>query len=495
METVGAIWARSISLRSNAYVSEAAQQRGTEASASERDGTSSSTLRYSLDIYKLSKHFRRQTIGKGSYTTLKSALLGLFSRKSTAPQNVTTAIDDLTIRIPTGASVGVIGRNGSGKSSLLKLITGIYKPDTGRISIRGRIAALIELGAGFHPDFTGRENVYLGGVMHGLTRAEIDERFDDIARFAELEHVIDDPVRTYSSGMFMRLGFSLAIHTDPDILLIDEVLAVGDAAFVAKCKERLTTMRKAGKTLVLVSHDLDAIERWCDEVVWLHRGKVMDRGHPRRVIDHYREFIERGEEEELREAVAQQETIETEDAPVDPDEKESGDESGLAPETMPPEAPGNARIQERWGSREIEIVGVDLVDASGTSRLLYHPQDSLGVVVRYLVREQVDGIVFGIGIQRSDGLQVFGSNTDLARVTLPALRAQGELRFDISRLSLLDGHYTLDVAVHRTDGYPFDYRKAALTFAVRSPLRHVGVFEPIHTWTLDGTALIPKETA
>lgn len=437
--------------------------------SSERsEHASQSGVRYALEIVDLNKSFRRQTLRSG-YTTLKSSLLR-FAFPSKAPEGqVTKAIQNLTVRIPQGASVGIIGRNGSGKSTLLKLISGIYKPDAGRIHLHGKVAALIELGAGFHPDFTGRENLYLGGVMHGLTRTEIDERFDEIVRFAELEQFIDDPVRTYSSGMFMRLGFSLAVHTDPDVLIVDEVLAVGDAAFVSKCKERIAKMRKEGKTLLLVTHDLDAVERWCDEAVWLHEGIVKDRGDPRRVIDHYRQFIENGEERELEQAELTQHA-ETHDR-------------------VPSENEGPAR----WGSREIEITSVRFMDRANTARHLFHSEDSCTLLIEYKVNEPTDDYVFGVGINRSDGLVVYGSNTAIERIKLPKLHKHGLLSFQIPRLGLLEGTYLLDVAVHRADGYPYDYHKAAVTFAVRSSHHEIGVFLPTHRWVLDGAVLETTE--
>lgn len=416
-------------------------------------------VEYAVEIIGLSKFFRRQTL-KGGYTTLKSSLLRLAFPKRSLEAHVTKAIQNLTVRIPKGASVGIIGRNGSGKSTLLKLISGIYKPDAGKIALHGRVAALIELGAGFHPDFTGRENLYLGGVMHGLTRAQIDERFDDIVKFAELEEVIDDPVRTYSSGMFMRLGFSLAVHTDPDVLIIDEVLAVGDAAFVSKCKERIARLRKEGKTLLLVTHDLDSVERWCDEAVWLHEGVARDRGDPRRVIDHYRQFIEKGEETELEEAEERQ-------------LQESAEPGSSASESG------------RWGSREIEITSISMRDSAGTVRHLFHAEDSCSVEMTYKVNESARDYVFGIGINRADGLVVYGTNTEIERLQLPLLGKSGTVSFQIPRIGLQDGSYTLDVAVHRMDGYPFDYHKAAVTFVVRAAHGGVGVYAPAHRWLVD----------
>jgi len=417
----------------------------------------SEKVSYALDIVSLNKAFRRHTLARGGYTTFKSFFLGMLFRSKSKGARYTKAIRDLTMRIPRGASVGVIGRNGSGKSTLLKLITGIYKPDSGKISLNGRVAALIELGAGFHPDFTGRENLYLGGIMHGLTRQQIDQRFAQIVEFSELGDVIDDPVRTYSSGMFMRLGFSLAVHTDPDILMVDEVLAVGDAAFVAKCKDKIASLRKEGKTLILVTHDLDSVERWCDEVLWLDAGEVKDRGDPRRVIDHYRQFVEKGEELSL---LAQQ-----------------NEEARLS-------EPGVERQSGRWGSREIEITEVKLNDRSGQERLVFHPDDEALITIKYRVREAVSDFVFGIAIHRTDGVLMHGSNTEIERVKLPELGVEGIVSYKIKRLGLVDAAYWLDVAVHRKDGYPFDYRKSVVEFKVRSAVNYVGVFAPEHEWSM-----------
>lgn len=429
---------------------------------------------YVIDIQGVSKSFRRATTRSAGYTTLKSsALAAVLKRLRTGARcaaNPFYAVKDLTLRIPKGASCGIIGQNGSGKSSLLKLISGIYRPDCGSICISGRIAALIELGAGFHPDFSGRENLYLSGVMHGLTKAQIDERFDDIVHFAELQRVIDDPVRTYSSGMFMRLGFSLAVHTDPDILLIDEVLAVGDAAFVVKCQAKISELKRQGKTLLLVTHDLAAVERWCDEALWLHEGQSKDRGDPRRVIDHYREFVERGEERELEQQNQRDELLASEFS---------------APGHAAAEASDDSR--SRWGSREIEITAVALRKLpSGEPHLVFHPDDALAVEIHYVVHDrkalESGSIVFGVCVTRRDGIVVHGTNTDIESVKLPDLGEVGVVSYEFSRIGLLDGSYSLDVAVHRKDGYPYDYHKHALTFSVRWPHAQLGVYLPEHRW-------------
>lgn len=438
-----------------------------EAHQKPREAIEAAGVDYVVDIVSLSKSFRRRTRSKSGYTTIKSALLGLLSRSSrpeisSQAAAETHAIRDLTLRIPRGASVGLIGRNGSGKSTFLKLVTGIYKPTKGAVSVLGRTAALIELGAGFHPDFTGRENLMLAGVMHGLTRKEVQQRFDEIVRFAELEHVIDDPVRTYSSGMFMRLGFSIAIHTNPDVLLVDEVLAVGDAGFVAKCKEKIAELRRDGKTLILVTHDLESVERWCDEAIWLHEGEVRERGYPRRVIDAYRHFIEKGEELEI---LAQESVLVTEEAAV---------QAGQTPE------------QARWGSREVEIISVDLLGASGAEVRVFHPEDAARVRIQYCVNTPQEEVVCGLGIHRSDGLTVFGTNTEIDRIKLPALAGTGVVECEVERLGLLDGTFWLDVALHREDGYAFDYHKGAIHFSVRSESRQVGVVSPRRMWRVNG---------
>ncbi len=423
------------------------------------NNTTKSAVDYSVDIVDLSKSFRRRTLSKSAYTTLKSSLLSKIFSGSKNSQHYTDVIKDLRLRIPRGSSVGIIGKNGSGKSTLLKLITGIYKPEKGSISINGRIAALIELGAGFHPDFTGRENLQLGAAMHGMSKKELQACFDEIVNFAELEHVIDDPVKTYSSGMFMRLGFSLAVHTNPDILIVDEVLAVGDASFVAKCKDKIAQLRKQNKTLILVTHDLDAVERWCDEVLWLQGGIVKDRGDPRRVIDHYRQFIEKDQEAELKgEVPALIETSEN---------QASGDEKA------------------RWGSREVELSNVKIFRKENNSEykehLLFHPDEDLLITFDYKVCQKVEDIVFGICINRSDGLIVHGSNTDIEKVKLN-ISGQGTISYKINYFGLMEGNYFLDVAAHRSDGYPYDYHKNIINFAVRSKYNQVGVYVPQHEW-------------
>lgn len=417
----------------------------------------------SIHLCSVSKSFRRRSLK--SYTTLKSRFLQSFQKPS--EDQLIHALKEVSVEVKPGTALGVIGRNGSGKSTFLKLVAGIYQPDIGKVSVNGRISALIELGAGFHPDFTGRENVYLGGVMFGLTRKEIDQRFDDIVAYAELEKFIDDPVRTYSSGMFMRLGFSLAVHTDPDILLIDEVLAVGDAAFVHRCRETISEFKRQGKTLLFVAHDLDAVERWCDEVIWLAHGVVAEQGEPKKVIGSYLQSVEAKEKAALE---VENEEIATPEEVVVPEQLE---------EVKPQE--------ERWGNGEVEIVGVRIFDEKDQPTWLLHAFESMRIEVRYRINKPVEDLVFGIGILRLDGVNVLGTNTDIESIEAPlpddALPAYGTFSFSIERLGLIDGSYYLDVAAHKSDGTPYDYHHRQYKFSVRNQVSYHGVYIPVHEWS------------
>jgi len=237
-------------------------------------------------VDNLCKRFKRyQTRG---YTTLKDLVVKRQILKMRQDRQYIEALRSVTFSVPEGTVLGIIGPNGSGKSTLLKLLAGIYRADSGKVSVRGRISALLSLGVGFHPDLTGRENIMIGGLSLGLSRGQVRQAFDEIVHFAELEDFIDAPVRTYSSGMYMRLAFSIAVHVDPDILLLDEVLAVGDQSFYQKSRAHMDKFKEQGKTILLVSHDLTTIESWCHQVLWLNNGEVRALGEPKEVIKLYR---------------------------------------------------------------------------------------------------------------------------------------------------------------------------------------------------------------
>ncbi len=417
-----------------------------------------------ISIKNLSKSFRKASSKQKTYSSLKSELLGGRKSRETSKMQV---LKDVNLEIKPGQAVALIGTNGSGKSSLLKIIAGIYKADTGSVEKNGKVSALIELGAGFHPDFSGRENIYLAGIMYGLTRKEIDALFEEIVEYAELENFIDDPIKTYSSGMYMRLGFSVAIHTNPDILLVDEVLAVGDAAFVSKCRDSVGNFIHSGKTLVLVSHDLDAVSRWCKTAVWLERGVVKEIGESKSVINSYLSFIDRKREEQLeKENKKKQRWINI---------KEGQDY--------------DLRFSEnnRWGNGLVELSEIRLKGEDGKYRWVFDPDESIEVEVDYEVKEEIDDLVFGVGITRPDGLDVFGANTEIDEIDLvkgreKILPQKGTYKVKFERIGLVDGAYYLDIAAHRKDGMPYDYQHLLHKFSVRGERKCSGVYAAKVEW-------------
>lgn len=237
-----------------------------------------------IELDRVGKAFRRI---ENPARVLRQALFGGESPET----ELFWALRDVSLRVERGEAVGVVGCNGSGKSTLLQLLCGVYPPTRGTIAVQGRIAALLELGAGFDPEFTGRENVYMNAAVLGMQRHETDARLDDIAAFADIGHFIDEPVKTYSSGMFVRLAFAVAVHTKPDILVVDEALAVGDARFQAKCTKRIKALRESGVTLFFVSHDVSSVRAVCDRAVWLDRGRVVRMGSVFDVTAHYMEHL------------------------------------------------------------------------------------------------------------------------------------------------------------------------------------------------------------
>jgi len=424
----------------------------------------------------LRKTYRR-FVHRNQFKTLKSALLTGSLLTDLTPAQTFTALDGVTFDVPRGSTFGVIGENGSGKSTLLKLLAGITKPTAGKLTVNGRISALIELGAGFHPEISGRENVAISGIMLGLSKREIEERFDEIVDFAELREFIDAPVKTYSSGMYMRLGFAVAIHVDPEVLLIDEVLAVGDEGFTRKCLDKIGELRRHGRTIVIVSHSLHLVEKMCDEVLWLRHGKAAESGDPKRVVDAYLIYVAGGEEALLT--------------------REHGQAASTSAAAAPaaPGAPEPQGYQEgRWGNREVEILEVKLVDAGGRERHVYVPGESLSVVMTARAREATSDFVFGVGFFTADGVSVYGTNTDIEDFTPQTFSGDAEVRFQIAELGLVEGTYLLDVAAHRKDGTPYDYHRGLYSFRVKSRVKDVGVHRPVHAWRFSGgIALRPPE--
>jgi ABC-type polysaccharide/polyol phosphate transport system ATPase subunit len=448
--------------------------------------------RPAIEVSRVSKIYRRYSQRK-QFATLKSALLSRSLITNLKPDETFTALNDISLTVPKGRTLGVIGRNGSGKSTLLKLVAGITKPSDGTVSVDGRISALIELGAGFHPEISGRENVFINGIMLGLTKREVTERFEEIVEFAEMKDFIDAPVKTYSSGMYMRLGFAVAIHVDPEVLLVDEVLAVGDEGFTHKCLDKFGEFKRRGKTILLVTHSLGLVERFCDEALWLDAGRIKGSGDPKRIVGAYITDVERREEVEL--AATDARAKETASAAiVSPDEPASA----VLPDTPIETATGPADMfraaEGRWGSREVEITEVSLLGGDGTPGHVFHSGERLDVKIRMRAPLAIDDFVVGLGLFNAEGICCYGTNTYIEELTPQRLLGDAEAVFSIDALDLVEGTYKLDVAVHKMDGYPYDYHRLLHTFRVKSRAKDVGIYRPRHAWRFTGDVQFKKTT-
>jgi ABC-2 type transport system ATP-binding protein len=355
------------------------------------------------------------------------------------------ALKDVSFEIPHGSTFGLIGENGSGKSTLLKCVAKILRPDTGSITTQGRLAALLELGSGFHPELSGRENVYLNGSILGLSKREIDKRLDEIVDFAGVEAFIDQPVKNYSSGMYVRLGFSVAINVDPDVLLVDEVLAVGDAAFQQKCMEKFADYRRAGRTVVVVSHAMGQLRNFCDHVAWLEHGTLQAVGPAGTVVDDY------------------------------------VDETHAERDVTDPTAGADAR----WGSGEIRVDRVEMLDPSGVDTRTVRTGEQVIVRLHYQAADRVERPVFGLGITTLEGHDVTGPNSRDTDEVPDQLEGEGHVDFRVDRLALLPGTYELTVAVYDyTCQHPFDHRHRLVRFDVvpGTPREGVGVVTLGGSW-------------
>jgi ABC-type polysaccharide/polyol phosphate transport system ATPase subunit len=351
--------------------------------------------------------------------SLKDRLIGAI--RTGSRREALWALSDVSLRIPAGTTTGVIGPNGCGKSTLLQLIAGVLEPDGGRVTVSGRVTSLLELGAGFSPELTGRENVYLNASLHGVSRQVVRTRFDAIVAFAELERFIDMPVRTYSSGMYVRLGFAVAVHLDPEVVLIDEAFAVGDAHFQRKCLHTIRDFQREGRTIVLVSHDLHLVEQLCAQVMLLQQGQVVAAGAPAEVIGRYHELdMGRG-------------------------------------------IPG---LSQRWGTGAVEITGVDLL-SGGQPTATVRTRDALTIRLRYRCAAPVDHPVFGLAIHRDDGVHVTGPNTRTSGFAIDRVEGAGAVDYAIDHLPLLPGRYFVSAAVYDQDLItPYDHRERLVPFVV-----------------------------
>jgi ABC-2 type transport system ATP-binding protein len=356
------------------------------------------------------------------------------------------ALQDVSLEVPTGSTFGLIGENGSGKSTLLKCMARILRPDKGRTNVVGKTSALLEVGAGFHPELSGRDNVYLNGSILGLSRKELDAKFDAIVDFAGLERFIDTPVKNYSSGMYVRLGFSVAINVDPDVLLVDEILAVGDENFQRKCAEKFADLRNEGKTIVVVSHALNTVRTLCDHVALLEHGVLKQVGPAAQVIDNY---------------VA--------NTHVD----------------HAAEAGGGSR----WGSGEGRIERVEVLDASGTPTQSVRTGDRVTIRLHYATSEPIQRPVFGIGLETLAGVALAGPNTRDVEVIPEKINGTGTVDMTIDKLMLLPGTYDLAASMYDYScAHPYDHRLHVMRFDVEPgvPTQQHGLVALDGKWTIDG---------
>ena len=398
--------------------------------------------------------------------TLKERLLFFKQRNSYTRHEV---LKGVTLEIKKGEVVGLVGHNGCGKSTLLKLMTKIIYPDKGKIEINGKISSLLELGAGFHPDMTGRENIYTNASIFGLTKREIDARLDDIIEFSELEEFIASPVRTYSSGMYMRLAFSVAINVDADILLIDEILAVGDARFQAKCFNKMLELKKSGITIVIVSHDLGSIERLCNRAIWIENGKIKDEGIPHDIVAEYLDDI-MSKDENKKIKVQSNENNQK-------NSKEKTEERII-------EKKENKKDKNRTGNKDVEIIGIKLLNEKDEISDTYNSEDKLKIQVKYKRNnDELKDSVFGFGIFRNDGLNCYGTNTFIDNFGKIKIQDEGIVEVIIDQIQLLEGKYYLDIAFHDEYGKPYDYIRKIKKFSIYSILKDAGIFRIKHKFS------------
>jgi ABC-2 type transport system ATP-binding protein len=390
-----------------------------------------------VSVDQVWKHFRLYH-EKNQY--LKTAVL----KGTRARYDEFWALRDLSFEIPTGSTFGIIGSNGSGKSTLLKCLTGILTPEKGSVSVNGRIAALLELGAGFHPDLSGRENIFLNGAILGMTSKDIHKNLDNIVEFAGLGEFIDTPVKNYSSGMTVRLGFAIAINVDPEILIIDEVLAVGDTAFQQKCLEKIEEFRGDGRTIILVSHGLPVVAQICDTVVWIEKGELQAVGPAQEIVSKY--------------------YATSHDAlPIDDNE-----------------------IGQRWGSGEVSISKIQLLNRDQIAQRIFHTGEPLNIAIDYTSQIDISNASVAIGITHLHGTDIWGTSTEKNSVKLPIAVGSSSLNLELNNLPLLNGTYDLSVAITDQAGiHEFDHWEKRVRFDVhQGDIYNSGLVNISSSWTI-----------
>lgn len=428
-----------------------------------------------ISVKDVKKHFK---VYHDKGYSLKEKVL-FWKRNS---YEIRTVLNGISFDIEKGEVLGLIGKNGCGKSTTLKLLTRIMYPDEGKITINGRVASLIELGAGFHPDMSGRENIYINASIFGLTRNEIDARLDDIIAFSELEEFIDNPVRTYSSGMYMRLAFSVAINVDADILLIDEILAVGDANFQTKCFDRLRELKAEGTTIVIVTHDTGTVERFCNKAAWINDGVVIKYGLATDVVDAYLKYMD---------DLKMQELLKEEQRQIIKAKKMEQLQHKETDSTLIGHKSVSSDIQKRidytanhFGLGYAIIEQANIKNAHGEITTVLKAGEPASIEIFYKVNDPLEEYVFGIGISTIEKQSLYGNNTHLDRITIKHSKMNGKVTFKIDSVLFLTGKYILNVSIVNTSGVPIDYYVDYCHFDVISEDRSIGLFSLPHKWDI-----------
>jgi lipopolysaccharide transport system ATP-binding protein len=402
-----------------------------------------------MSVIQFENVSKRFTLHRNRPRSFQELFLSFIRRERPAAEKY-WALRDVSFEIDPGEVVGIVGANGVGKSTILKLMSRIIEPTSGQIRVEGQIGALLELGAGFHPDLTGRENIYLNGSILGFNRAYMDRIFDDIVDFSEMERFIDVPVKHYSSGMYMRLAFSIAIHAEPDILLVDEVLAVGDQSFQYRCLDRISEMKRQGVTIVLVTHSMDMVRDMCSRAIWLDEGLIQAEGAVEQVLEQYTAQVLSHDQEILEQAERErrQEEAQADDAS---EEKEAGDDEP----------------DWRWGSGESEIVDVQFLDGAERESRAFKTGEPFVARIHYLAHQRIKDPLFGVALHHASGFHLSGPNTGFSGYTIEAIEGRGYVDFCIPRLPLLAGTYLFSAAIYDAEGQQaFDHHHMAYTFRV-----------------------------
>ncbi len=439
-----------------------------------------------IEVKNITKSFK---IYNDKGRTLKERLI-MPGRNKKEIREVLKGID---FSVKKGEAIGLIGKNGCGKSTTLKLLTRIIYPDSGSIKINGRVSSLLELGAGFHPDMSGKENIYLNASIFGLSKKEIDGKVDDIISFSELEDFIEDPVRTYSSGMYMRLAFAVAINVKADILLIDEILAVGDISFQKKCFEKLKEIKREGTVIVIVSHSLDQIERICDRSIWIENGKIKEVGRPHKVHEHYLNDMEEKRLEQFQSnyyekisdnKVDEQDNGEENRIEVDLDKKSETDNHFINQMLQFKKNLLNVKEKEETGNGKVYFSDLYITDENENENLSFKTGDCINVYMKYkVVPKHAKGSICLL-IYRDDGVYCFGTNSFFENRTILDLEQFSVLKIQIKNISLLPGKYYFSIGINDEDAVTYDYIENAACIQIFSNKGDLGVARIDSEWIL-----------